>query len=108
MHFDVTRPFDGVGGDERKKRAFLVGDAKGSQKVQFLYKLALYRGMSISIYDLISGESRKISRPNTSTINDIIDSGREIDHPAIPAENAPEWVKHGKREAAKLGLTVSR
>ncbi len=109
MDFDITRPFESPkSGSARKRRAFLVGDGKAPQTVRYLYKLALYRGMSISIYDLVDRTSRHISEPSQKTIDQIMQTGHEIAHRAIPQEDVDAWIEHGKSEAKRLGLTIGR
>ena len=108
MDFDITRPFESAGSGS-KKRAFLVaGENKAPRTVRRLYKLALYRGKSISIYDLIGKTYQHISRPSQNVIDQIIQTGHEIANPAIPQDDVDAWIEHGKSEAKRLGLTIDR
>ena len=95
-------------GREQKKRAFLVGNAKG--RVHFLAKMALYRGQSINCYNLITNKRRKFegrNTPNFDAIRDDLMKGIEVRHPSdIPENDVDRWVEFGIKEAKRLGLAI--
>jgi hypothetical protein len=95
-------------GREQKKRAFLVGNAKG--RVHFLAKMALYRGQSINCYNLITNKRRKFEGRNTpdfDVIRDELMKGIEVPYPNdIPESAVDRWVEFGRAQARRLKLQI--
>jgi hypothetical protein len=110
MIFDpFTADQSGSIGHEKKKRAFLVGNAKG--RVHFLAKMVLSRGQSINCYNLITNKRRKFegrNTPNFDAIRDEFMKGIEVlPYPNdIPESAVDRWVEFGRAQAKKLGLEI--
>jgi len=84
-----------------------------SKDVYFGVKLLLSRGQSINRYNLTTDERVQRRRPHFASdkeMDDVINYNRRVGHPirhpAIPAENVPEWIAYFKKEASRLGLNV--
>jgi hypothetical protein len=112
MPFDpFTAGPSGNIGREKKKRAFLVGNAKG--RVHFLVKMVLYRAQSINCYHLGTGERRQFLGRTTPTLkfdairDEFMKNGTEVRYPNdIPEGEVDRWVEFGKAEAKRLGLEI--
>jgi hypothetical protein len=97
-------------GREQKKRAFLVGNAKG--RVHFLAKIALYRGQSINCYHLITEKHLKFEGRKTPEFgamrDELMTKGTEVGkYPNdIPETAVDQWVAFGRAEAKRLGFEV--
>jgi len=89
-----------------KKTARLVGTATG--KVHVLVKLHDWAGRAIYLYNLLTNEMIYIPKPTQEEWDQYANAGTQITHPGgMPATDATAWVKYGKQEAKRLGLTVA-
>lgn len=92
-------------GEEAARTARLVGTEPG--KVKCLVKLHDYRGRAIYVYNLTTGEMRHIARPTDDVWANYSQAGTPCKHlPGVQAKDVATWIKHGKSEARRLGLSI--
>ena len=95
----------GHGRKSKKKTARLYGAQPG--KVSALVKLHDLGGRAIYFYDLLTGEMHYKEKPPQEMWDRWQMQGIEIDHPSgMNADRIAEWVKYGRKEAKRRGLTV--
>jgi hypothetical protein len=94
-----------LGRKSTKKTARLYGGEPG--KVSVLVKLHDLGGRAIYFYDLLTGEMHHKEKPSQEMWDRWNRQGLEIDHPiGINADSVADWVKYGRKEARRRGLTV--
>lgn len=90
---------------EKRKTVRLYGAEPG--KVSVLVKLHDLGSRAIYFYDLLSGEMHHTEKPSQEMWDRWKRQGLEIDHPGgMNADRIAEWVKYGRKEAKRRGLTV--
>jgi hypothetical protein len=93
------------GKSKKRKTVRLYGAESG--KVSALVKLHDLGGRAIYFYDLLSGEMHHTEKPAQEMWDRWNRQGLEIDHPSgMNADKTADWVKYGRKEAKRRGLTV--